>query len=100
MNANTLKAVAIHGETLINMFPNATERRPVALCKKLRRIENAVSKPILDYANGDNGMTIEKLDAIIDKATSLLGCQHQRQWSGRIQGTNQCCSGGWIVGDV
>lgn len=61
MNANTLEAIRKHGETLLAMFPNATEKDPVALCKKLRRIETAIAGPILDYANGDNGMTADKL---------------------------------------
>ena len=77
MNAKTLEAVRRHGETLLAAFPNATEKNPVALCKKLRRIEAAVARPILDYCNGDNGMTVEKLDVETDKAqaraTKLLG---------------------------
>jgi hypothetical protein len=72
MNAKTLEAITRHGETLLRAFPNATEKNPVTLCKKLRRIENAVAKPILDYTNGDNGMTIEKLDVQTDKAYSRL----------------------------
>lgn len=62
MNAKTLEAITRHGETLLRAFPNATEKNPVALCKKLRRIENAVAKPILDYTNGDNGVTQDMLD--------------------------------------
>ena len=77
MNAKTLEAVRRHGETLLAAFPNATEKNPVALCKKLRRIETAVARPILDYCNGDNGMTVEKLDIATDKAlkrkATLLG---------------------------
>ena len=72
MNAKTLEAITRHGETLLRAFPNATEKNPVALCKKLRRIENAVAKPILDYTNGENGMTIEKLDGETDKALVRL----------------------------
>lgn len=68
MNAKTLEAITRHGETLLRAFPNATEKNPVALCKKLRRIENAVAKPILDYCNGENGMTIEKLDTETEHA--------------------------------
>lgn len=52
MNAKTLEAITKHGNSLLAAFPNCTEQDPVALCKKLRRIENAVSKPILDYCNG------------------------------------------------
>jgi hypothetical protein len=77
MNAKTLEAITRHGETLLRAFPNATEKNPVALCKKLRRIENAVAKPILDYCNGENGVTVEQLDVQTDKALirveALLG---------------------------
>lgn len=73
MNAKTLEAIKRHGETLLAAFPLATERDPIALCKKLRRIENAVAKPILDYCNGENGMTVEKLDAETSKALNRVG---------------------------
>ena len=77
MNHKTLEAITRHGETLLRAFPNATEKNPVALCKKLRRIESAIAKPILDYTNGDNGETIETLDVKTGKALkrveSLLG---------------------------
>ena len=72
MNAKTLEAIKRHGETLLRAFPNATEKNPVALCKKLRRIETAVAKPILDYCNGDNGMTEPQLSTATDKALSRL----------------------------
>jgi hypothetical protein len=77
MNANTLKAVTQHGEALLRAFPNAIEKNPVALCKKLRRIESAIGRPILDYTNGENGMQIEQLDALCSsaeiRACKLLG---------------------------
>lgn len=77
MNAKTLEAITRHGETLLRAFPNANEKNPVALCKKLRRIENAVAKPILDYTNGENGVTTEQLDAATqraeDRISRLLG---------------------------
>lgn len=72
MNAKTLEAVKRHGESLLLAFPNATEKNPVALCKKLRRIETAVAKPILDYCNGENGVTIEQVDAACQKALTRL----------------------------
>jgi hypothetical protein len=72
MNANTLKAIIRHGETLLAAFPNAVERDPVALCKKLRRIQTAIDRPILDYTNGENGVTIEKLDVETDKALARV----------------------------
>ncbi len=74
MNAKTLEAIRRHGENLLAIFPNATERDPVALCKKLRRIETAISKPLVDYCNGefDAGEDGEKLDALTDKAMAKL----------------------------
>lgn len=53
MNAKTLEAIKRHGESLLAAFPNATERDPVALCKKLRRIETATHSVMTDYCNGD-----------------------------------------------
>lgn len=77
MNTKTLNAVIRHGNALLAAFPNASERDPVALCKKLRRAETAISSPILDYCNGDSGMTSEKLDELTDRAKlrvcALLG---------------------------
>lgn len=76
MNANTLKAVTRHGETLLRAFPNATEKNPVALCKKLRRIETSLTKPLTDSCNGtfEDDEAGTKLDAICDKAKSKVVC--------------------------
>ena len=70
MNANTLKAITRHGESLLKAFPNATEKNPVALCKKLRRIETSLTKPLTDACNGtfEDDEAGTKLDAICDKA--------------------------------
>lgn len=77
MNAKTLEAVRRHGESLLAAFPNAIERDPVALCKKLRRIELAVGKPILDYCNGSGPETDAALTRAIrqamDRVMTLLG---------------------------
>ena len=51
MNAKTLEAVRKHGEQLLAIFPNATERDPVALCKKLRRVEAVAHKLAEDCCN-------------------------------------------------
>ncbi len=72
MNAKTLEAIRQHGETLLAAFPNATEKDPVALCKKLRRIEVSISGPILDYTNGTNGVTMDKIDHLTQMA--LIRC--------------------------
>lgn len=62
MNAKTLEAIRRHGETLLAMFPNATEKDPVALCKKLRRIETSLTAPLVGYCNGTHS------EAQVDKA--------------------------------
>jgi hypothetical protein len=71
MNANTLKAVTRHGETLLRAFPNATEKNPVALCKKLRRIETSVAPIILRNCN--EGVPEDEMDAATDKALARVG---------------------------
>lgn len=75
MNAKTLEAITRHGETLLRAFPNATEKNPIALCKKLRRIETAVAKPILDYCNiGNNEAELDKAcDNAVKRVVALLG---------------------------
>lgn len=74
MNAKTLEAIRRHGEALLAAFPNATEKDPVTLCKKLRRIETSLVKPLTDYCNGDfdAGKNGERLDAICDKAKARV----------------------------
>src|SRR5579859_5493473 len=51
MNAKTLEAIKRHGESLLRAFPDAMEKDPVALCKKLRRIETGLSPIILKNCN-------------------------------------------------
>ena len=73
------EAIRAHGENLLAIFPNATERNPVSLCKRLRRLEAKASRICLDCCNGnfDEGANGEKLDAaldaILDKVNSILG---------------------------
>ena len=75
--------IKAHGRNLLAIFPNATERDPVALCKKLRRLEAKASRICLDYCNGDfdAGENGEKLDAAIDpilaKINAILGNNEQ-----------------------
>lgn len=51
MNAKTLEAVRKHGGQLLVIFPNATERDPVALCRKMRRVEAVAHKLAEDCCN-------------------------------------------------
>ena len=47
-----LAAIVRHGESLLEAFPDATERDPVKLCKKLRRIEAEAARIGLRLCNG------------------------------------------------
>jgi hypothetical protein len=82
MNANTLKAVTEHGELLLAIFPNSTEQNPVALCKKLRRLEAQAMKHTLELCNGDEpgehgeewqGRHNNALFMILNRINVLLG---------------------------
>ncbi len=71
--------IKAHGENLLHLFPNANEKDPIALCKKLRRLEAKASRITTDYCNGDfdDGESGEKLDAALDsilaKVNAILG---------------------------
>jgi hypothetical protein len=75
MNAKTLEAVRKHGQTLLALFPHAKEKNPVALCKKLRRIENKVSAILTQHCNGtaDGETAGREVIRTTGKVRSLLG---------------------------
>lgn len=67
MNAKTLEAITRHGNTLLAIFPGSSEKDPVALCKKLRRIETRASRAAEAYCNGEissNGWTVAEEKAL------------------------------------
>lgn len=68
MNAKTEAAVRKHGEDLLTIFPDATERDPVNLCRKLRKLERKGAALGLRLCNGpDFGDEGERADAIEEK---------------------------------
>ncbi len=78
MTATQESAIERHGRQLLAIFPNAKERDPVKLCKKLRRLETEASALTLalcngDYLSGKEGLIDEQLDAILAKVNALLG---------------------------
>jgi hypothetical protein len=80
LNAKERLALAIrtHGERLLAIFPSATERDPVELCRKLRRLEAKAQAIALRLCNGpefEGGYDqVDALcEAIIAKVNTLLG---------------------------
>ena len=55
MNATQKAEIIKHGENLLAIFPNATERDPLTLCKKLRRIEVRANRAACDACNHQAG---------------------------------------------
>ena len=82
MNAKTEAAVRRHGDNLLAIFTGATERDPVNLCRKLRRLEREGAALGLrlcngpEYAEGEADAIEEKLLA---KVNALLGNVHEYQ---------------------
>jgi hypothetical protein len=83
MNAKTKAAVIRHGEQLLAIFPNATERDPVKLCSKLRKLEREGEALGLRLCNGPqfpNEDDADKIsEAILAKVNALLGNRHEYQ---------------------
>ena len=50
--ASMYERIESHGRNLLAIFPNATERDPVKLCKKLRRLERQGQELALRLCNG------------------------------------------------
>ena len=71
-----LAAIRRHGNELLRLFPLAKERDPVALCKKLRRLEAKAHAFALRGCNGPEWPSEEaqqaEADAIMAKVNDLL----------------------------
>ena len=70
--------IKAHGENLRAIFPNATERDPIALCKKLRRMEAKAQAIALRLCNGpEYPGGYDEVDAltgaILEKVNAILG---------------------------
>jgi hypothetical protein len=85
MTTKQKESIMRHGQSLLAAFPNATERDPVKLCKKLRRIETKAHQFTTDYCNGvvqsdddmDSytraGLPVPGPEAFLGKVRSILG---------------------------
>lgn len=80
MTATQLRNIEAHGRKLLAIFPHATERDPVKLCKRLRRLEAKGAALALQLCNGPE-LQAERADCIgddiLDDVDSLLGFRAQ-----------------------
>ena len=76
MNAKTKAAIIRHGEQLLKLFKHATERDPVRLCSKLRKLEREGAALGLRLCNGPEFSDEAEPDRIsgeiLDKVDTLL----------------------------
>ena len=75
MNAKTKAAVIKHGENLLKVFPLATVKDPVKLCRKLRRLESRGAALGLRMCNGPEypeGEEDKITENILAKVDTLL----------------------------
>lgn len=65
-----------HGRNLLAIFPNATERDPVKLCKELLKLETFAAAIGLQLCNGPELQQEDadkRVEAVLSKASKLLG---------------------------
>jgi hypothetical protein len=62
MTQEQAEAIEKHGRDLLRIFPDAVEQDPVALCKKLRRIEVRASRYALGLSNDYSSLSEEEQD--------------------------------------
>lgn len=73
-HATMYERITRHGENLLVIFPDATEKDPVLLCKKLLRLENKAHRAAEDYCNGaiDSDGWEDVTERILDKLDNIL----------------------------
>ena len=68
-----------HGENVDKIFNTGLD--PIALCKRLRRLENKAHQLALDYCNGTNDVNTDNWDAkcapILASVRKVLGIKNQ-----------------------
>lgn len=66
--------IEAHGRALLELFPNATERDPFDICKRLRRLEAEGSRLAVERCNGevDEAEAEKRGDAILYRADIIL----------------------------
>lgn len=65
--------IATHGKKLLAIFPDAAERDPVKLCKRLRKLEQAAAASIaLRLCNGPEYPNEDDADTAFDRVLALV----------------------------
>ena len=78
MKADKEQRIIEHGYNLLRIFPNATERDAVKLCKKLRRLETKAHAIGLQLCNGPemkDGEQEDRINLVLHKVSKLLGIE-------------------------
>ena len=70
MNEEQTMNIIKHGQDLLAIFPNATEKNPLKLCRRLRRIENRVTEATTAFCNGTRSQ--ESMDGVCNLALYRL----------------------------
>ena len=77
MTTNQENAIRAHGQQLLAIFPDCTERDPVKLCKKLRRLERQGAAIALRLCNGpeypDYTCADTACERVLDRVRAILG---------------------------
>lgn len=81
MTAEQLTAIERHGRRLLAIFPNAAEKDPVKLCKKLRRLEVQAHRAAENLCNMPNYQAaFDGISArVLRNVNALLGNVHEYQ---------------------
>lgn len=76
MTTAQIRAIERHGQSLLAIFPEATERDPIELCRKLRRLEGQAAAFALRLCNGPEFASEEEQERIkqriLDRVDKLL----------------------------
>jgi hypothetical protein len=87
--------IVAHGNKLLKLFPNATEKDPGALCRKLRRLEAKAAALALRGCNGPEWDSEEAeesaYNAVLTNVNKLLG--NVREYQPKKGGKCSCRPG-------
>lgn len=76
MTTDQRAMIEAHGRQLLAIFPTATERNPVSLCRKLRRLEKEAAVIGLRMCNGPEYLEGEDdaaCESVLAKVHKVLG---------------------------